>query len=136
MPTKLYLTTFRIGTPPEPGQGLRIGVTRRPPRGVPKDRWVADGYFDVWLPALAPSAKLLSSLKKYDFENPARRKAFFDHYERELLSSAESRQTVEFVAKVAARTPISIGCFCEDESRCHRARLFKIIQEHAPQPGQ
>jgi len=132
MPKQLQLTTFQIGSGPVPNQGLRVGATRRPPRGVPKDRWVADGYFDVWLPALAPSAKLLSELKKYDLQDPARRKAFFDRYERELLASAESRQTVEFVAQVAARTPISIGCFCEDESRCHRSRLFKIIQEHAP----
>jgi uncharacterized protein YeaO (DUF488 family) len=128
----LKLTTFQIGTPAQPGQGLRIGATRRPPRGVPKDRWVADGYFDVWLPALAPSAKLLAQLKHIDLQDLADRRSFFDRYERELLSSAESRQTVEFVAQVAARTPISIGCFCADESRCHRSRLFKILQEHAP----
>ena len=136
MPKKLQLSTFQIGTPPQPGQGLRIGATRRPPRGVPKNRWVADGYFDVWLPALAPSAELLAEHKKLDFDNPAQRRKFFDRYERELLASAESRQTVEFVAQVAARTPISIGCFCSDESRCHRSRLFEIIQQHAPDRGQ
>ena len=136
MPVKLQLSTFRIGSPAKPGEGLRIGATRRPPRGVTKDRWVADGYFDVWLPALAPSAELLGELKKYDFDNPARRQAFFDRYERELLSNAESRQTVEFVAQIATRTPISIGCFCEDESRCHRSRLFKILKEHAPKQSQ
>jgi uncharacterized protein YeaO (DUF488 family) len=122
---------FRIGTAAKPGQGLRVGATRRPPRGVPRSRWVADGYFDVWLPALAPSAKLLSEIKKYDLDNPAHRKKFFDRYEKELLASADSRQTVEFMAEVAARMPISIGCFCEDETRCHRSRLYKIIQEHA-----
>ena len=132
MHARLQLTTFRIGDPPQPNQGLRIGVTRRPPRGVPKDRWVVDGYFDVWLPALAPSAELLAQLKHDDLQNPARRQAFFDRYERELLAGAESRQTVEFAAQVAARMPISIGCFCEDESRCHRSRLYKILQEYAP----
>ena len=132
MQKKLKLSIFRIGAPVRPGEGLRVGATRRPPRGVAKSRWVADGYFDVWLPALAPSAKLLGQLKDFDFENPAKRKAFFDRYEKELLGSAEARQTVEFVAQVAARTPISIGCFCADESRCHRTRLFKIIPEHAP----
>jgi uncharacterized protein YeaO (DUF488 family) len=131
MARELKLSTFRIGDPAKPGQGLRVGATRRPPRGVPKSRWVADGYFDVWLPALAPSAKLLGEIKKYDLENPAQRKKFFDHYERELLGSAESRQTVEFMAEVAARMPISIGCFCEDEARCHRSRLYKIIREYA-----
>jgi uncharacterized protein YeaO (DUF488 family) len=123
---------FRIGTPPQSGQGLRVGATRRPPRGVPKSRWVSGGYFDVWLPALAPSARLLGEIKKYDFDNPVQRTKFFDRYERELLSNAESRQTVEFVAQVATRTPISIGCFCEDESRCHRSRLYQILLAHAP----
>lgn len=132
MAQKLHLTTFRIGSPAQPGQGLRVGATRRPPRGVRKERWAADGYFDVWLPALAPSADLLAELKHYDLQDPKQRKKFFDHYERELLSSAESRQTVEFVAQVAARMPLAIGCFCEDESCCHRSRLYKILQEHAP----
>ena len=131
MPQKLRLTTFQIGTPPQPGQGLRIGATRRPPRGVPKDRWVADGYFDVWLPALAPSAKLVPEILKRQHGPAAAFQKALDRYERELLSNADSRQTVEFVAQVAARMPIAIGCFCEDESRCHRSRLFKILQDHA-----
>jgi uncharacterized protein YeaO (DUF488 family) len=130
---KLQLTTFQIGTPAKPGQGLRIGATRRPPRGVPKERWVRDGYFDVWLSALAPSAELLAELKNYDLDNPAQRKRFFDRYEKELLSTADSRQTVAFVAEIAARMPIAVGCFCADESRCHRSRLYKILQDHAPQ---
>jgi len=128
----LQLTTFQIGTSPQPGQGLRIGATRRPPRGVPKERWVSDGYFDIWLPALAPSADLLAELKNYDLNEPAQRKKFFDRYERELLSTADSRQTVQFVAEIAARMPIAIGCFCDDEARCHRSRLYKILQDHAP----
>ena len=132
MPKQLLLSTFRIASPAQPALGLRVGATRRPPRGVPKDRWVADGYFDVWLPALAPSAKLVAEIVKKQHGPAAAFQKALDRYERELLSNAESRQTVEFVAQVAARTPISIGCFCEDESRCHRSRLFKIIQEHAP----
>ena len=111
---------------------MRIGTTRRPPRGVPKARWSRDGYFDVWLPALAPSQKLLSRLKRQDAEDPAVFEAFFRAYERELLGSAEGRQNVEFIASVAARMPVSIGCFCADESRCHRSRLYEIIQRHAP----
>lgn len=128
----LLLSTFRIGSAAEPGQGLRVGATRRPPRGVAKARWAKEGYFDVWLPALAPSAELLAQLKHYDLDDPKLRKKFFDHYERELLSKADSRQTVEFVAQVAARMPVAIGCFCEDEARCHRSRLYKILMEHAP----
>jgi uncharacterized protein YeaO (DUF488 family) len=120
---KLKLSTFQIGAPARRGEGLRIGVTRRPPRGVPKSRWVCDGYFDVWLPTLAPSTKLLARFKKRGFDDPEVREASFDSYERELLSSTDGRQTVAFVAQVAARTRISIGCFCGDESRCHLSRL-------------
>ena len=133
MKKKLKLSTFQIGESPHRGQGLRIGVTRRPPRGVPKNRWVKDGYFDLWLPALAPSAGLLKRFKKHRYsDDPVVCSAFFDSYERELLATAVGRQNIDFLAQVAARTPVSIGCFCEDESRCHRSRLFMILQRHAP----
>jgi uncharacterized protein YeaO (DUF488 family) len=97
MKKTLRLSTFQIGTPRKRGQGLRIGTVRRPPRGVLKSRWVRDGYFDVWLPSVAPSLKLLHRFKHRDWDDPAVRKAFFDSYEHELLSSAAGRQTVEFV---------------------------------------
>ena len=129
--SKLHLSTFQIGTPAKSSQGLRIGVTRHPPRGVPKDRWVADGYFDVWLPTLAPESKLVTQIRSLGPDKAAQRKKLFDRYERELLADAAGRQTVELLATIAARTPISIGCFCEDESGCHRSRLFRIIQQHA-----
>src|SRR2546430_422099 len=115
MKRRLRLSTFQIGTPPKRGQGLRIGATRRPPRGVPRSRWARDGYFDVWLPAIAPSSKLIARFKR-NFDDPARRRAFFDSYERELLSTAEGRQTLRLLAQIAKRTPISVGCFCADES--------------------
>ena len=131
MSKKLQLTTFQIGTPATRAQGLRIGVTGPPPRGVPKDRWVIDSYFDVWLPTLAPEAKLVSQILKLDPEKSKEREKLFDRYEREVLSDSAGRQTVDLIAKIAERTPVSIGCFCHDESRCHRSRLFKIIQRHA-----
>ena len=135
MTQTLKLSTFQVGAPAKPSQGLRVSVTRFPPRGVPKERWAADGYFDVWLPVLAPSVKLVADIKKAVNGTEAEREKAFDRYERELLSNATGRQTVEFLAQVATRTPISIGCACEDESRCHRSRLFKILQAHAPKVG-
>ena len=131
MSSKLHLSTFQIGTPATPEQGLRIGATRRPPRGVPKDRWVSDGYFDVWLPTLAPEAELVAQIQKLDPEKKAQREKLFDRYERELLSDATGRQTVELIARIAERIPVSVGCFCEDEARCHRSRLFRIIEKSA-----
>jgi len=129
--SKLQLSTFQIGTPARPGQGLRIGVTRHPPRGVPKERWAADGYFDVWLPTIAPESKLVTQIRALGPDEAAQREKLLDRYQRELLADAAGRQTVELLSQIALRTPISIGCFCEDESGCHRSRLFKIIQEHA-----
>jgi uncharacterized protein YeaO (DUF488 family) len=131
MKNKLQLSTFQIGTPAMAEQGLRVGVTRHPPRGVSKDRWVADGYFDVWLPTLAPEAKLVSQILKLGPEKTMQREKLFNRYERELLSDATGRQTVELIAKIAERMPVSIGCFCKDETLCHRSRLFKIIEEYA-----
>ena len=71
MQKRLRLSTFRIGDKPKRGEGLRIGATRRPPRGVARERWSREGYFDVWLPALVPSLELLRQLKKRDPDDPA-----------------------------------------------------------------
>jgi uncharacterized protein YeaO (DUF488 family) len=114
----LKLRTFCYRDPRRPGEGLRIGTTRRPPRGVSKDRW--NEYFDVWFPSVAPSEALL------------RRRPFgFERYAREIMARAESRQAVELLAALALRTPISIGCYCADEAQCHRAYLRILIEEAA-----
>jgi uncharacterized protein YeaO (DUF488 family) len=131
MPDRPLVRTFRIGSPAGVDDGLRLGVTRRPPRGVPKARWVSDGLFDVWFPALAPSLELLGRVKGIDADDPKAWTKFFDSYERELLANAEKRQTLAALAAVCARTPVSIGCFCEDESRCHRSRLRDLLEREA-----
>ena len=120
------LSKFRIGDAPKAGEGLRIGVTRRPPRGVSKDKWTSEGYFDVWFPYLAPSEALIEKYRPRIDDEKAR-KQFFAAYEKELLGSAESRQAVELIAAMSLRTPVSLGCFCEDETRCHRSRLFEVV---------
>ena len=125
---KLKLSTFRIGDKPNPSEGLRIGTTRLPPRGVPKSKWKSGGYFDVWLPTVAPSRALLGWIKDRDINDAATRRDFFQRYERELLRNSDGRQTVQLLAEMAKRTPISVGCFCADESRCHRSRLRSIIE--------
>jgi uncharacterized protein YeaO (DUF488 family) len=124
----LKLSTFRHGDPPKRGEGLRIGTTRRPPRGVPRDRWQRDNYFDVWFPVLAPSAALL---RRFQRSQTMGFRDFCDSYERELLKSAEPRQALDLLAALALRTPISIGCYCADESRCHRSHLRRLIEAAA-----
>jgi len=123
----LKLSTYRIGTPAKRSQGLRIGATRLPPRGIPKALWKTGGYFDVSLPVIAPSRQLLRWIKQRDINDSKTRTAFFDRYERELLGSSDARHVLELLAEIAKQTPISIGCFCADESRCHRSRLRQII---------
>ena len=129
--TKLKVSTYQIGTAPNASQGLRIGATRLPPRGIPKSRWKKDGYFDVWLPVIAPSKKLVSWIHQRDINDAATRKTFFQRYERELLGDSTARHTLQLLAELAHRTPISVGCFCKDESRCHRSRLREIIERTA-----
>src|SRR5262245_7128599 len=124
----LKLRTFRLGDPPKRGEGLRIGTTRRPPRGVPRSRWQRDHYFDIWFPLLAPSAGLIRRFRR---SRTGDLRVFFVSYERELLRDAERRQALDLLAALALRIPISIGCFCEDESCCHRSRLRKLIERAA-----
>ena len=128
---RLKLSTFRIGDAPKRGEGLRIGTTRLPPRGVPKSRWKSGGYFDIWLPTVAPSRELFRWIKARDINDASVRKIYFQRYERELLGNSDARQTAQLLAEIARRTPISIGCFCADESRCHRSRLRMIIERFA-----
>lgn len=125
----MKLSTFRIGQPPTAKSELRLAVTRRPPRGLPRAEW--NQLFDVWLPVLAPSKELLRQAHTIDWRDAGARARFFNRYERELLGSAEKRQTVRLLAELGKRLPISIGCFCEDESRCHRSRLREMIRREA-----
>ena len=122
------LTTFRYLSPPKRGQGLRVGTTRRPPRGKIERDWQAEGYFDIWFPLLAPSAALLARseiVTKDDYRK------FCERYEREIMKRSDARRALDLLAAFAARTPVSIGCFCADESICHRTHLKKLIERRA-----
>lgn len=125
MSARLHLRTYRYGE--APAKELRIGTTRRPPRGVPREKWRAEGWFDVWFPLLAPSEKLLRKTRAHGLATAAQYRAFCAGYEREILGRAETRQALELLALLARRIPIAIGCYCEDESRCHRAHLYLMI---------
>jgi uncharacterized protein YeaO (DUF488 family) len=123
----LKLSTYRFGTPRRRGQGLRVGAVRHLPRGMRKEDYARLNQFDVWFPTVAPSAGLVSWLR----EDPeARWPRFVERYQREM-KRPESRHAIQLLAEIAKRTPISIGCFCEDESHCHRSILRKLIQQAA-----
>lgn len=123
----MSLRTYRIGSPREPGEGLRLGTVRYLPRGVRKTDYARRDYFDIWLPALAPSRELFAwALKDGGLARSPER--FFARYVREMRTLTDARQTLALVAALGARTDISIGCYCADESRCHRSELFRLLQ--------
>lgn len=120
------ITTYCYGSDRRPKEGLRIGVARFVPRGIRREDWQRRGYFDLWVPLLAPDS---GSVVKFRHENIIFEK-FASHYRSEMKKK-ESRQVIELIAGIALFLPISIGCFCEDEARCHRSVLKQLIAEAA-----
>src|SRR5512139_2737755 len=110
----------RLGQPRAAGEGLRIGTVRRPPRGVPASRFGADDWYDVWYPVLAPSAAVMKLGKGARTEREWA--AFARRYRAEMAEPAASR-TLDLLAALSRTAHFSVGCYCEDESRCHRSVL-------------
>ena len=117
----------RLGTPRHPDEGLRIGTVRRPPRGVRKADYAARDYFDVWLPELAPSAPLVSLALSKPFTSQ-RWAVYQRRYRREMRRPAAQR-LIALLAALSSRTNFSVGCYCEDETRCHRSLLKALLIE-------
>ena len=127
----MAIRVVRLGSARKPQEGLRIGTVRRPPRGVRKTEYTQRNYFDVWLPELAPSAPLVS----YALSEPltAKRWAVYARrYRREMLKPA-SRRLIALLAALSSRTNFSVGCYCEDESRCHRSLLKQLLIDEGAQ---
>jgi len=122
----LQFQTFRIGSPRGQGEGLRIGTVRYLPRGVPKTEYRQRDLFDVWLPILAPSRELFRVLRSSDLQLST----FFRRYRSEM-NRTDARQVIQLLAELARQTPIAVGCYCTDESRCHRSALAELIRSAA-----
>jgi uncharacterized protein YeaO (DUF488 family) len=123
----LALRVVRLGSPRKPGEGLRIGAARRPPRGVRKSDYARRDYFDVWLPELAPSQKWVSWALSQPWTD-ARWKKYARNYRREM-SDPRAQRLLELIAALSTRTNVSVGCYCEDEKRCHRSLLRDLLRE-------
>jgi uncharacterized protein YeaO (DUF488 family) len=121
----------RLGTARHPHEGLRLGTARRPPRGVRKEDYARRDYFDVWLPELAPSAPLVSFALSQPF-TPARWSAYARRYRSEMRAPAAQR-LVAVLAALSKQTNFSVGCYCEDESHCHRSLLKQLLIEKGAQ---
>jgi uncharacterized protein YeaO (DUF488 family) len=117
----------RLGTPRTRGEGLRIGTVRRPPRGVRKEQYAARNFFDVWLPDLAPSQALVRWVMAAPL-TPKRWAAFRGRYRQEMRQPA-ARRLLTLLAALSAESDFSVGCYCEDETRCHRSVLRELLIE-------
>ena len=114
----------RLGGPRSPGEGLRIGTVRRPPRGVPKAEFSTQNWYDVWFPNLAPSVETMKLGQ--EATSPSQWAAFTRRYKAEM-AAPEARHDLELLAALSHRTDLSVGCYCEDEDRCHRSILRELL---------
>ena len=122
----MTLRIVRLGDPRNPHEGTRIGTVRRLPRGVRKERYAPDDWFDVWFPDLAPSAKLMARGQKAVTE--AEWKGFVRAFKAEMNAPA-ARRTLDLLAVLSHGANLSIGCYCENEARCHRSVLRELLTE-------
>lgn len=122
----MTLRVVRLGTPRHLREGLRIGTVRRPPRGVKKERYAADDWYDVWYPELSPSQTLVTQAPKAETE--AEWSAFVRAFKKEMSTPAPSR-ALDLLAALSHGADFSVGCYCENESRCHRSVLRDLLAE-------
>lgn len=122
----MTVRVVRLGTDRLRGEGLRIGTVRRPPRGVPKSDYASRNFYDVWLPALAPSAETVKLAQKAQTRSDWTR--FMKKYRAEM-ARPENRATLDLLAALSHHADFSVGCYCADESRCHRSVLRALLQE-------
>jgi uncharacterized protein YeaO (DUF488 family) len=122
----MTLRIVRLGSKRHPHEGTRIGTVRRPPRGVRKERYAADDWYDLWYPELSPSAPLVK--QALTAETAKEWQAFERAFRQEMKAPPASR-TLDLLATLSHGADFSLGCYCEDESRCHRSVLRALLQE-------
>ena len=122
----MSISIVRLGTPRKKNEGLRIGTVRRPPRGVSKSDFAKLDYYDVWFPNLSPSSELVKdALGAKDERDIA---AFRRKFRTEMRDPDRSRE-LDVLAALSHHNNVSLGCYCEDENRCHRFVLRELLQE-------
>ena len=114
----------RLGSPRAADEGLRLGTVRRPPRGVPKTEFASQDWYDLWFPNLAPSVETMKLGQQAG--TPAQWQAFVRRYRAEM-AEPERAHAIALLAALSKRTNFSVGCYCEDESHCHRSVLRELL---------
>lgn len=121
------IRVVRLGTPRSGGEGLRLGTVRRPPRGVRKDQYAAQDFFDVWVPELAPSAPLVSWALSEPWTD--KRWAKYERAYRSEMKKPAAARLLALLAALSQQTNFAVGCYCENESRCHRSILRDLLAD-------
>ena len=124
----MAIRIVRLGSPRAKSEGVRIGTVRRPPRGVPKSEFASRDFYDVWLPDLAPSEALVKVAMAAKEERAWR--AFTKRYRAEM-NRPEARRVLDLLAALSHSSDFSVGCYCQDERRCHRSVLRELLAERS-----
>lgn len=122
----MAISIVRLGSKRAKGEGVRIGSVRRPPRGVPKSEFASRDFYDTWLPQLAPSDELVK--KAQATTNERDWNAFVKAYRREM-SAPDAARVLDLLATLSHDSAFAVGCYCEDEARCHRSVLRQLLTE-------
>ena len=128
----MTLRIVRLGTPRAQNEGTRIDTVRRPPRGVPKSEFATQDWYDVWYPNLAPSVETMKL--GLGATTAAQWKSFAKQYRAEM-TRPENARTLDVLAALSQHADFSVGCYCEDESRCHRSVLRALLEERGARVG-
>lgn len=122
----MAIKVLRLGSPRARGEGVRLGTVRRPPRGVPKSEFGKRDYYDVWLPTLSPTQPLVTLALKAKDERAWKS---FERKFRAEMRKPEAAHALDVLAALSHQTNFSLGCYCENEARCHRSILKKLLAE-------
>ena len=122
----MALRIVRLGTPRAPGEGLRLGTVRRPPRGVPKSEFASRDFYDTWLPNLAPTAELMAQGLAAETDKDW---AAFTRKFLAQMKEPDAAHLLDLLAAMSHQASFSLGCYCEDEARCHRSLLRHLLAQ-------
>ena len=128
----MTLRIVRLGSAREADEGPRIGTVRRPPRGVPASKFASQNWYDVWYPELSPSAELVKLGTAA--RTAAEWASFVKRFKREMALPGP-RRALDVLALLSRSANFSVGCYCENESRCHRSVLRELLRARGAKLG-
>lgn len=122
----------RLGTPRQPNEGTRIGTVRRPPRGVPKAEFASGNWYDVWYPNLSPTPELVKRALASQADFGAAGQKEWDAFTRAFkaeMKQPDAARSIELLAELSHHADFSVGCYCDNEARCHRSILRALLAD-------